>query len=283
MTNLAELLTPDLYQVMVAKWFPFSKSDPIDFGVGIDYYFNKLDINPDPDFRQRLWPTLKAMSELDLDNVPDMMSFLPPVEHPDFPLQALGLQLVLDQAPRLLFDGINIRWTDGFFGPISIKYARQLQALPAELKPTLWSRWKDSVSVDYFIFIRLWFGAPWVHNESTGEEALQFTEDTRAFVEQLDLYGFPKMLKEITAGAPGSPCSPAKGWFFLACLMDVHYPPLKKFGRYPYRNGAAGREHTPEEAEWSKNSGLFRELPDDVRRHIREDVANDRWTPLIDE
>lgn len=298
MANLAELLTPNLYQVLLDKWFPFPKKEPIDFGHAIDFYFNNLDTTPDPGFRQRVWPTLKAISELALDDVPDMMSFLPSPQDPDFPRQALGLQLVLDQAPRLLFKGINQRWTDGFFGPISIKFSRQLQRLPAKLNPTLWTRcWQDSVSVDYFILVRLWFGAPWVHNESTAEEALQFTEDTRAFVEQSlgtkdpyrdqpekrwDMYGFPKMLQAIVDGAPGSPCDPVKGWFFLACLMDVHYPPLNKFGRYPYRNGAAGRDPTPEEVEWSRESGLFRELPDDVRRHIREDVANNRWTPLLD-
>ncbi|KAI1850040.1 hypothetical protein JX266_004419 [Neoarthrinium moseri] len=241
--------------------------------------------------RERAWPVLKALSQYGLDQVPDMMEFLPPPEDPDFPSQALGLQLVLDQAPRDLLEGIHNRWTFDYFGDIALRFARQLQALPPHLNPAAWARWRDSASLDYFIFVRLWFGAPLVHHEATPDEAVAFTEETRRLVEQTlgtrdphrdqpekrwDLHGFPRMLTE---KGPSSPCGAAEGAFWIACLLDVHRPPLDRFGRYPYRNGFLGRVDTPEEEAWMEKAPMFAVDPD-VRRRIRDDVEAGRWTPL---
>lgn len=65
--------------------------------------------------------------------------------------------------------------------------------------------------------------------------------------------------------------------------MDVHYPPLQKFGRYPYWNGFLGRSNTVEEEEWIKESGLFKGPPSDIKDKIRADVQAGQWTPLVGE
>ncbi|KAI0008452.1 hypothetical protein F4779DRAFT_586911 [Xylariaceae sp. FL0662B] len=290
--DLKSWLTPDLFYLMVETWLPFSKKDPIDFGKAIQYVF----FESAGDFekvREKAWPALKALSELGLDNIPDMTTFLPPIESLDFPVQAFGLQLVLDQAPRVLLQGIDTRWTYAYFGEIALKYAQQLQSLPADLRPTSWTRWEGSVSLDYFVWVRIFFGAPIVHHEKTGEAAVAFTEETRVLVEQQlrvrdpyraqpenrwDLYGFPKMLG---ARGPASPCGVAEGAFWLLCLMDVHKPPLDRYGRYPYQNWRLGRTGTPEEDVWMENAGgIFGPPSEEVVRKIREDVKNGIWTPI---
>lgn len=151
--------------------------------------------------------------------------------------------------------------------------------------------WWDAVCIDYFVLVHWLFGAVWVHHERMAEQAVVFTEITHKFIEnkfntrdphrdqpekRWDLYGFPRMLKE---GGPET-ADVVEGWFWLACLMDVHKPPLDTYGKFPYQNGAFPRASTPEEEEWVEKSGFFRELPPEVKNHIREDVLAGRWTPL---
>ncbi|KAI1084101.1 hypothetical protein F5B20DRAFT_526698 [Whalleya microplaca] len=290
--DLKSFLTTDLFKLMVETWLPLSKTNPIDFGKAIQYVF----FESSEDYikvRDKAWPALKALSELGLDNIPDMTTFLPPVEDSDFPIQALGLQLVLDQAPRVLLQGVDTRWTYAYFGEIALRYALQLQSLPANLRPVSWARWESSVSLDYFVWVRIFFGAPIVHHEKMGATVAAFTEETRTLVEQQlsvrdpyraqpekrwDLNGFPKMLM---ARGPASPCGVAEGTFWLLCLMDVHKPPLDKYGRYPYQNWRLGRVGTPEEDTWmEKAGGIFGPPSEEVVRKIREDVENGIWTPI---
>ncbi|KAI1503696.1 hypothetical protein F5X99DRAFT_374199 [Biscogniauxia marginata] len=289
--DLKSLLTPELFALVLEARVPFSKTEPIDFGLAIGHIFFESDKDMEA-VRTQAWPALKALSELGLENIPDLMAFLPPVESPDFPTQALGLQLLLDQVTRSLLVGIDTRWVYAYFGEIAVKYALQLQSLPPDLRPTSWARWKDSVSIDYFVWVRLFSGAPIVHYERAVEAAVAFTDETRTTVEQhfgirdpyrdqpekrWDLFGFPKMLK---TGGPKSPCGAAKGCFWLMCLMDVHKPPLDRYGRYPYQNWRLGRVSTPEEDAWMIEAGMFQAPSDEVAKKIREDVENGEWTPM---
>jgi uncharacterized protein (DUF924 family) len=289
-TDLKSLLIPELFKFMVDVRLPFSKTDHIDYGNAITKLLFQPNENPEA-IQRKAWPALKALSLLGLDHVPDLLEFLPPVESQDFPEQALGLQLLLDQAPRYLCKGVDTRWTYGYFGEIALKYAKQLQALPTHLNPASWLRWRESVSIDYFVVVRLWFGAPFVHHEKAAEQAVSFTEETRQLIEKTfetqdshrgqpekrwDLYGFPNMLKE---QGPSSPCSVAKGAFWLACLMDVHKPPLDMYGRYPYQNAQLGRIDTLEEEEWMKKAEVFG-TDSETRKRIRQDVEAGKWTPL---
>jgi hypothetical protein len=63
-------------------------------------------------------------------------------------------------------------------------------------------------------------------------------------------------------------------------IFDAHPPIVKTFGRYPYRNGAIGRESTPRELEWLEKTDHFAEVEPEVAMRIREDVLAGRWTPL---
>jgi hypothetical protein len=63
-------------------------------------------------------------------------------------------------------------------------------------------------------------------------------------------------------------------------IFDAPPPIIEAFGRYPYRNGAVGRESTPTELEWIEKTGHFGEVEPEVAKRIREDVLARRWTPL---
>ncbi|KXJ86019.1 hypothetical protein Micbo1qcDRAFT_209397 [Microdochium bolleyi] len=246
--------------------------------------------------------------------------FLPAPEDPEFPKLSLGLLLFLDQGPRsFCTQGADVRYTDGFFADIALHVARRLLllpessgGLPTTQRPGEWPRWQgQGVSADFFVLVRFMLGAVFVHHEHARDEARAFTEETRVWVEQRfgvtdphreemdktfsDVVAFPQMVQAMIAGelpvkasARGGggeeeeqqPMGVAEGFFFLALLYDVHYPLVDKFGRYPYRNGALGRLHTPEEEKWLAEQTLFKELPDDLRVKIREDVEAGRWTPL---
>ncbi|KAH9891430.1 hypothetical protein F4778DRAFT_334433 [Xylariomycetidae sp. FL2044] len=246
-SDLRSLLTPELFAFMVEAWLDVSKTEPVDFHDAIRRILFSSNCDADA-LRTKAWPVLKALGE------------------------------------------------------IALRYARQLQALPADLRPGSWTRWKDAaVSVDYFIWVRLWLGAPFVHHEATGDLAAAFSDETRAFVEdhfgvrdplrdqpdrRWDLHGFPKML---ASGGPSQQqqqtCGAADGSFWLMCLMDVHKPPLDRYGRYPYQNWRLGRVGTAEEDAWMEEAvrlapSIFGPPSDEVVRKLRDDVEKGVWTPL---
>jgi len=233
--DLKTLLTPKLFKLLVAHWAPWSKTEPLDFGEMIHkvWFSNAAGPMVEP-CREQSLAALKALSRLGLDKMPDMLSFLPPPLDPDFPELALGLLLVLDQAPRAFLSGTDVRYTYEYFGAVATQYAARLQALPAGQRPSEWERWRQiGVSPDYFVWIRIFWGGPWVHNENMGRETLAFTNSTREFVESLsgrrdpyrerpevttDLYGFPKML---AGKAPESPCDFVDGCFFMGYFVSI--------------------------------------------------------------
>ncbi|KAF7328675.1 hypothetical protein MSAN_02469100 [Mycena sanguinolenta] len=280
---------------MVDCRIPFSKTEPLDF-VKVGENFMSDDYGPK--FVERVWPILKTLSRIGLDNMPDMMDFLPPPTDPDFALQCLGLQLVLDQAPRALCssESTDGRYISAYFDPISRRLIDSWFALPAHLRPDSWVNRKDTMSLDYWILLRLWLGAPIVHNGTvpSQERALAFEEETRMVVEQMtgerdpnrairdtilsDIYAFPRMLR---AGPPSGEGVTVTTWsWWMLKVMDVHKPIIDRFGRYPYWNAIQGLDSTDEELEWIQRTDHFGEAPPDVAKKVREDIAHGRWTPL---
>ncbi len=292
--ELKPILNPSLFQFALEASIPFSRTDPLDFNeVGRDMFTDKART-----FRDRVQPVLQTLSKIGLDNMPDMMQFLPPPSSPEFPAQCLGLQLLLDEIPRVLYSykSIDGRWTNSYFDVISYKLARTWVSLPPEQRPDAWARWRKSVSLDYWIILRLWFGTPFVHNGTREGQAiaLRLTEETRTTVEQVtgqndpnrrdrdsilsDVYAFARVF---TAGPPQGDDVTAASWcFWMTKLMDIHKPIVDRFGRYPYRNSTQGFESTEEEKKWLEETHHFGEAPPDVAKRIREDIEAGRWTPL---
>uniref|UniRef100_A0A8H7TNC1 Uncharacterized protein n=1 Tax=Bionectria ochroleuca TaxID=29856 RepID=A0A8H7TNC1_BIOOC len=290
--DLHALLPPSLLQQAAESWMAITRTEEVpDFGKAVKKMLFSHDDKVSA-IRPKVWPALEYISKLGPDHLPDWFSLLPPVDNPDFPTQALGLTMVLDQAPRNFFQGIDQRWVGGYFDDISLGFARSLQKLTPDLRPTSWNRWKDTASFEYFIFARMSFGTPFVHNEHASEEAMAFTDETRTYIEERfnvrdpireqperrwDLLGFPKL---ISSGGPEGEVDIVKGGFWLLELMDVHKPPLDKFGRYPYRNWYLGRDMMAEEEAWIRDAGFFKPPPEEVCRKIREDIEANIWSPL---
>ncbi|KAE9370386.1 hypothetical protein N431DRAFT_426748 [Stipitochalara longipes BDJ] len=294
-SDLSSLLTPVLFNQVLKNRLPWPKEKPLDF--------KELAKEPDgtrqKELREIAWPALKALSTLGVENVPDMMQFLPPPESEDFPEQALGLQLLLDQGSRALFEGIDVRYTYDYFQHVARKYAQQLLDLPSSLRIDGKKRWMDEqgASFDFWLMVRLWLIAPVVHSEvlADHELALQINEEVRVEVEKLtdkidpyrakraelavDTYAFGRMYRE---GPPMENGPRMHEWFFwMWTVLDVHKPIIDKFGKYPYQDVPKGRVSTEEEREWTI---IFQNGVDksnsDVAKKMREDVLKGRWTPL---
>ncbi|KXX74373.1 hypothetical protein MMYC01_209541 [Madurella mycetomatis] len=291
--QLRPLLSPGLFHLLVDTAIPYSTKEPIDFALAGRNFFwgEKLSDK----VIEQVRPFLLTLSKLGLENVPDLTTFLPPPSDPDFPRQALGLQLLLDQMPRRLCKGIHTRWTNAYFDVISLRYAQALDALPGDQKPHSWARWRDSVTLDYWIHVRTWFSVPFVHTDQVAaqERAVTFTDETRRQVEELtgtsdphreqrstilsDIYAFPRVVKE---GAPQDGTNVHVFTYWMCMLMDVHKPIVDRFGRYPYRNAFFGREDTPEEEEWFEKTGNFARPSQEVRDRLKKDTDAGVWTPL---
>ncbi|KAK7927230.1 hypothetical protein PG985_004228 [Apiospora marii] len=312
--DLKALLSPEILGLTLAQKLPWDKHAPIDFSEAIDWTFfggalretphQTITAEEDAILHQKTLPALKTLASMGLANIniPDLVEILlPPPADPSFPEQALGLQLVLDQAPRELLDGpLDDRWVYGYFAELAAGLAQQLRALPEEQSPHSWARWKDDVSLDYFVWVRLWFMAPIVHHEALARQATAMTEELRVLVEsergggvrdpyrdlpdgvRWDLYGFPRML-EARQGPPkgdDGKSSVAAGCFWICALLDVHYPILKEYGRYPYRNSVLGRVSTLDEETWLQKATFFKPLAPEVVKRISEDVEAGRWSPI---
>jgi len=214
--DLSSLLTPELFRRVFKNRLPWPIEKPLDFKEVFTYVFRSDGGSHEEELRKIAWPTLKALSTLGVDNVPDMMQFLPPPESRDFPEQALGLQLLLDQGPRALFEGMDARYIYDYFQYVARKYAQQLLDLPSALRIDSKKRWMEELgaSFDFWVMARLWLIAPVVHSEVLvdHELALSMGEDVRVEVEKFtgetdpyrakraesaeDIYAFGRMYLE---------------------------------------------------------------------------------------
>ncbi|GJC85491.1 hypothetical protein ColLi_08329 [Colletotrichum liriopes] len=290
---LASVLTPDFLASVTKARLPPNKGGKHD----LSNVWNFL-----PDFesdgtRSAWWSALVAISKIPLSEVPDMMSFLPSPTDASFPEQCLGLTLLVDQGPRLLCRGLDGRWTDTFFGVIARQLAHSWLALPAEQRPNAWARWKNAgASLEYWILVHFFLSCPFVHSEILDDQnvGLDLTEERRKVVEDLsgrtdlyrskrtdvlsDVFAFSRVAR---AGSPVGEDVTTQEWVFWSCmLMDVHWPIIRRFGRYPYRNLILGRQSTEEELEWLKETEHFGEASAEVAVKVKEDIAADRWTSL---
>jgi uncharacterized protein (DUF924 family) len=276
---------------------PWREDSSLDFAVVVNQQFCRSpDIAPlyrDLTFKR----ALKPMSTMGLDHMPDLMQFLPPPEACDFPSKALGLLLLLDQAPRFLFSGINERWIYAYFDVLASGLARRLFTLPPSLRPDSLKRlMAQGWSFDYSMVARVWLTIALVHSERLDDHELQLAavEDMRELVEKHvgrtdpnrttveedseDVLG----LMNVALLAPVRYGTRMDDFiFWVLRLFLVHTPIIRAFGRYPYRNNSVGRVSTEEELQYAEDTDHFLMHDDEwVVKKIREDVEVERWSPL---
>jgi uncharacterized protein (DUF924 family) len=294
--DLSSILTPSLFYAVLKNRMPWPIDKSFPFSAVTAYIF-KNEPDSAEEFHRICYPILKHLSTIGVSNFPDLMQYLPAPESEEFPEQALGLQLLLDQGPRFLLGGIDQRYTNAYFDVISLQYAKQLHALPEALRPDSKTRWMGEVGAcfDCWIIARFWFMAPFAHAEDGHCQDVQsaMAEESRLAVEEFtgkkdpyratkealekDTYAFSREYKNFPMHQDVK-LEEFVFWFLM--IFDAHPPIIKAFGRYPYRNGAVGRESTPIELEWIDKTGHFGEVEPEVAKRVREDVLARRWTPL---
>lgn len=242
---------------------------------------------------QDAWPALKALSHAyGPGTIPDMTGFLPSPEDPGFPEQAFGMHVLLDQAPRVLFKGIDGRWTNWFD-----KVARSLYdyyySLPERLTPWAADAWAGS-TFEYWICIASEFNATMAHQESRGDQRISALriEQIRRAVEAFSGHRDPardgssppldeySLVYVVTHVDLDQEWSFPKAAFFSFMVDDAHRPIIDEFGRYPYRNAIEGRDSTADELEWIRRTDHFAEADPEVAQRVRRDIAAGTWTPL---
>ena len=297
--DFSKIFTPELYESVRKLYFPWAEDSTLDWTAVAKQYFGGQTASKEW-YDLTFHSVFKPVSKVTVENVPDLMQFLPSPEAEDFPAQAIGLLVLLDQGPRILFDGANNRYTYGYFDRLSSKLAHQLLALPPSQSPYSLERLvAQGWSFDYALVALIWLTAPLVHAESVEAHQRQtaLSDDMRRAVEahtgttdphrataeedSRDIYGFSRVLLVEVPKWENTRMEVFMYW--LLRVFRVHTPIIEKFGGYPYRNPSLGRISTPEEEQYLKDTDYFAALTDEeVIKKIRRDVEEGKWSPLED-
>ncbi|KAK2697503.1 hypothetical protein QWA68_004427 [Fusarium oxysporum] len=303
--SVKSLITPDLLMQLTDAYLPYSKTEDLDFTIAQSDAFSTNFKKVCQENKAR--DALIALSHLSHNGVLptpielDLMSFLPEPSCSEFPQQCFGLQLLLDQASRILLTGIEARWQVAYFGPLARRLAGQWYALPHHLRPHSWQRWKNDVSVtsfSYWVSTQVVWAAPFLHAEDLGSQeiGLELSNDLRQAVEEYtgtkdphresrdttlkdDLLFIREVVKSPPKDDEGA-ISMAAWTYWWCMILDAHWPIIARFGRYPYRNAAFGRPSTKEEEKWLDDINHFSEASPEIAKRIQEDVEKSWWTPL---
>lgn len=290
MKDLGTIITPSLLRQLAHARLPWPQTEHIP-GTAL---MTELLTAPTLQHTAHLaWPALLSISRTyGPDTIPDLTPLLPRPDAPAFPNQALGMHVLLDQCPRLLFRGPDARWTSYFDRVVRALYAF-LYGLPPHLRPWARGRWR-AASLEYWFCAAFEFNASTAHQESVPHQGVSArrVEEIRGVVEGYagvrdpardgegaagDVYAFPRLVRGVDLERPWEFHEAA---FFWLEVVDAHRPIVEMFGRYPYRNAIEGRESTAEEVLWIEKTDHFAEAPPGVARKVREDVDAGRWTPL---
>lgn len=193
-------------------------------------------------------PALDAIKATGITNAEDLLKIV----EPQGPLDWLSLVLLLDQMPRNCYRGAESKIVFNYFDPISLGIA---QAAAARNIPY------SAPEIRWFLCRRIWFNLPFTHSESyemhekaeEGCERLQ--KDMNELLEKPEVEGQDEiraLAAKVYKGNDEKVHNIAK--LTVESEKD-HFDIIKKFGRYPHRNGPLGREPTAEETEFLANGG----------------------------
>ncbi|KAK4443050.1 hypothetical protein QBC34DRAFT_417648 [Podospora aff. communis PSN243] len=168
------------------------------------------------------------------------------------PLDWLGLILLLDQIPRNCYRGSEAKVAFDVFDPIAI--AVTLRAIEQGIP--------DAPEIRYHAGYRLWFYLPLQHSEKLEIHELSMKEHARIFTDMKDLMASPE--EDVVGDAKLKQCrkfllenreAVDKWEDMLVGFARRHMTVIDRFGRYPHRNQALGRESTAEEAKYLAEGG----------------------------
>jgi uncharacterized protein (DUF924 family) len=240
---------------------------------------------------------LVIISKYRLENLPsDFTIFLPSTASRDYPIQALGLIILLDQVPRYCMDGIDKRWISGYFDIISERLMRQLFLVPWEQRWDNPTRWKAmGYSPQHILLRRLLMCGAFCHSEDWADHLMSFglVEQLRRETEELynstdtyravqvndakNLMAFGEVLGRYPVLREG--ITRMDHFIFLfSRIIRIHEPMIREFGRSPEKSVYLGLESTDSEKDYLNKIGF--DADPNVIAKIREDKIAGSWTPL---
>ncbi|KAL0576989.1 hypothetical protein V5O48_004999 [Marasmius crinis-equi] len=292
--DLSQILTPNLYSEVLKLSFPWDGSFDSKF-------VSKFYFVGEPNTSQKCFDTFHSRATKPISSlcpeVPDVRKYLPDSKDPKYPEHALGLIMLLDQVPRRIYRGFDMRYTNAFFDPICLKLTKDLIA--ADALPDSIEEWeKLGYSFDDAMLRKLHSYSPLSHSEDLSNHDLlkEKTEKMRKEVEEH--YGLrdpardtmdqdaqdPKLFSRLIRGGPPLDGSAADFFFYFFRVRDAHRSIVVEYGRYPYRNGVMGREATTKEREFMEATEGFGTagLSDTDAERVRKQVEDGVWDELSD-
>ncbi|KAF4456391.1 hypothetical protein F53441_1461 [Fusarium austroafricanum] len=190
-------------------------------------------------------PTLEAIRNAGVTSAQELLS----IAQPRNPLDWLSLIILLDQIPRNSYRGEKSSICFTYFDPLAQQIS--LEAIKQGIPEAPEIRWVFSH--------RVWFYMPLMHSEdiSAHEQAIAafsgIKEDIWSLLEGTGgADESERKAREVVQACPET--AKAVGETHLQ-FEEKHKVIIEKFGRYPHRNKALGREMTQEEKEFLENGG----------------------------
>lgn len=167
------------------------------------------------------------------------------------PLAWVSLIILLDQVPRNCYRGNESKLVFTRFDPLAQEIT--LRAIQNNV-PT------QSSQIRYRLAYRFWFHLPLMHSETLDihEQAVKLHEDTARDMEDLLARDATSLDRDEKGCYDVLSSQKDALQAYLVNGLDYekrHKVIIERFGRYPHRNQAIGRESTKEEIDYLENGG----------------------------
>ncbi|CAJ0553377.1 Ff.00g118890.m01.CDS01 [Fusarium sp. VM40] len=200
----------------------------------------------DNDCVSQFKPILEAIRSSGITSAQELLSAVQPRSSLDW----LSLVILLDQIPRNSYRGDESSICFTYFDPLASQIAQQAirQGIPDK-----------SLEIRWVFYYRNWFYLPLMHSEdlSTHDKAVSaFERMNQDILSLLEGTGganeYEKKAREIVQADPETAKSVGE---MNKNIEEKHRVIIEKFGRYPHRNKALGREMRPDETEFLEKGG----------------------------
>ncbi|KIK69287.1 hypothetical protein GYMLUDRAFT_35356 [Collybiopsis luxurians FD-317 M1] len=290
--DLAKILVPSLYSRILDIQFPWEGN--VDMAFASQYYFCGIPDKSHQVFDAVHHQALKPISTF-CPSIPDFTQYLPSADSSHYPDSVLALILLLDQAPRILYEGLDTRWTNDYFDIASIQLVKKL--ISSNAFPDAIECWTSfDYSFEDAMVRKFWLYAPLIHSEDIVNHRFmegkieEMRRDVEKYTGKRDPFRETKsrdakdtiLFSQLIRSGP--PSTFADFFFWLFRVFDAHYPIIAEYGRYPYRNEAVGRITTERERaylELTKNFGKPALSPKDAEK-LRKQKEGGLWEELSD-
>ncbi|KAJ4268854.1 hypothetical protein NW762_002924 [Fusarium torreyae] len=246
--SLKEYLTHDKLEALQNFWFEHLPQGASRVVVAPEYqkrwFFS--DKQFDDVCVNQFSPILEAMRNAGVTSAQEIVS----IAQPRSPLDWLSLVILLDQIPRNSYRGDKASICFTYFDPLALQLSLEAikQGIPDQAPEIRW------------VFShRNWFYMPLMHSEDLSAHKKAMSEFERMNQDILSLMegtgGADEYEKKAREAVQADPETAKTVGQTNRAFEEKHLVIIEKFGRYPHRNKALGREPRPEETEFLENGG----------------------------